>query len=193
MRKLSYFIGMSLDGFIAGPDDEVQFLMDQLSPAYLDYLKAEWPETLATAGRRHFGCDDAENTHYDTVLMGRATYGLGLKDGMVDPYAHLKTYVFSRSLAESPHPAVELVAGDPVAKVRELKRQDGLGIWLCGGGNLAGQLAEEIDELVIKTYPVLAGDGIRVVSGEFGPRPYELTDSRTFDNGAVVSKYARKR
>uniref|UniRef100_A0AAU2V300 Dihydrofolate reductase family protein n=1 Tax=Streptomyces sp. NBC_00003 TaxID=2903608 RepID=A0AAU2V300_9ACTN len=193
MRKLSYFIGMSLDGFIAGPDDEVQFLLDQVSPAYFEYLKAEWPETMPTVGRQHFGFDDAENTHYDTVLMGRATYALGLKDGLVNPYAHLKSYVFSRSLTESPDPAVELVAGDPVAKVRELKRQDGLGIWLCGGGNLAGQLAEEIDELVIKTYPVLAGDGIRVVSGEFDPRQFELADSRAFANGAVVSKYTRKR
>ena len=193
MRKLSYFIGMSLDGFIAGPDGEIQFLLDQVSPAYFEYLKAEWPETMPTVGRQHFGFDDAENTHYDTVLMGRATYALGLKDGLVNPYAHLKPYVFTSSITQSPDPAVELVAGDPVAKVRELKGQDGLGIWLCGGGNLAGQLADEIDELVIKAYPVLAGNGIRVMSAEFTPREFELTGSRSFDNGAVVSKYARKR
>ncbi|MFF4189128.1 dihydrofolate reductase family protein [Streptomyces sp. NPDC001691] len=193
MRKLSYFVGMSLDGFIAGPGHETQFLMDQMSPAYFDHLKTHWPETMATAGRRHFGFDDAENTHYDTVLMGRATYGLGLKEGIGNPYAHLTTYVFSRSLTQSPDPAVELVASDPVATVRGLKRRDGLGIWLCGGGDLAGQLAEEIDELVIKTYPVLAGDGIRVVRGAFEPRRFALTDTRSFDNGAVVSKYTRKR
>ncbi|AYG80495.1 hypothetical protein DWB77_02630 [Streptomyces hundungensis] len=193
LRKLSYFIGMSLDGYIAGPDGEIQFLLDQVSPAYLEYLKTEWPETLATPGRQYFGCDDAENTRYDTVLMGRATYALGLKDGVVDPYAHLSTYVFSRSLTQPPHASVQLVTGDPVAKVRELKRRDGLGIWLCGGGDLAGQLAEEIDELVIKTYPVLAGAGIRMVSGEFAARQFELIESRSFDNGAVVAKYARKR
>ncbi|MFJ8308747.1 MULTISPECIES: dihydrofolate reductase family protein [unclassified Streptomyces] len=193
LRKLSYFIGMSLDGYIAGPDDEVQFLLDQMSPAYFAYLKSEWPETMATAGRRHFGFDGAENTRFDTVLMGRASYALGLKDGVVSPYAHLRQYVVSRSLTRSPDPAVELVPGDPVAKVRELKERDGLGIWLCGGGNLAGQLAEEIDELVIKTYPVLAGAGIRVLDGEFTPRQFELVWSRSFDNGAVVSKYARKR
>lgn len=51
----------------------------------------------------------------------------------------------------------------------------------------------EIDESAVKTYPVLAVDGIRVVSGEFGPRQIELTGSRSFGNGAVVSKFARKR
>ncbi len=66
-------------------------------------------------------------------------------------------------------------------------------IWLCGGGSLAGRLAEEIDELVIKTYPVPAGAGIPVISAEFAPRRFELTDTRSFDNGAVVSKCARKR
>ncbi|MFE3525735.1 dihydrofolate reductase family protein [Streptomyces sp. NPDC059161] len=193
LRKLSYFIGMSLDGFIAGPDGEIQFLLDQMTPGYFEYLKTQWPETMATAGRRHFGFDEAPNTHYDTVLMGRSTYALGLRDGLTSPYAHLRQYVFSHSLPESPDPVVELVAGDPVAKVRELKERDGLGIWLCGGGNLAGQLAEEIDELVIKTYPVLVGAGIRAVDGEFTPRQFGLTESRSFDNGAVVSRYERKR
>jgi hypothetical protein len=48
---------------------------------------------------------------------------------------------------------VEIVADDVVGKVRELKREQGLDIYLCGGSKLAGELLDEIDELVLKTYP----------------------------------------
>ena len=83
------------------------------------------------------------------------------------PYAHLEQYVFAHGLAA---PAdVTVVEGDPVELVRKLKAEDGLGIYLAGGGNLAGQLRDEIDEWVVKVSPVVLGAGIRVFEHAFAP------------------------
>ncbi|MFI1253440.1 dihydrofolate reductase family protein [Streptomyces netropsis] len=98
----------------------------------------------------------------------------------------------SKSLTESPDPDVTVFSGDPVELVRELKGQEGKGIYLCGGGNLAGQLRPEIDELVVKIYPFVAGDGIRLFSGEFSPERDELAESRTFKNGTVMVRYVKR-
>lgn len=83
----------------------------------------------------------------------------------------MRQLVASRTLT-SADPAVEIVAGDVAARIRELKREDGLGIYLCGGANLAAQLIDEVDELVIKSYPLVLGSGIAHV--RHGVRPYRL-------------------
>lgn len=123
--------------------------------------------------------------------MGRGTYAPGLAVGLTSPYAHLRQIVVSRTLGAGPDPAVEVTAEDPVALVRRLKQQDGLDIWLCGGADLAGQLLPEIDELIIKQYPVVVGSGIPLFRAEFEPRAFTLTDSRVFERGNVVLTYAR--
>ncbi|OAR24751.1 deaminase [Streptomyces sp. ERV7] len=191
MRKLSYYIALTIDGFIAAPDGSYDFY--PLSEEVVGFMAADFPETLPTTLRRALGIDEAPNRRYDTVVMGRGTYEPALKDGITSPYAHLRQIVFSRSLGESPDPAVEVVSGDPVALVRELKREEGLDIYLCGGADFAGQLIEEIDELVIKSYPIVAGAGIPLFRAEFAPRSFVPTDSRSFENGTVVTTYTRKR
>ncbi|GHH54367.1 dihydrofolate reductase family protein [Streptomyces candidus] len=196
MRKLTYYVGMSLDGFIAAPDHSADHY--PVSEEFLkDFLLADYPDCVPTHLRRHFGIDDAPNTHFDTVLQGRTTYQPALDLGITSPYAHLRQYVVSRSLAEAgppPSPDIELVSGDVVAKVRELKAEDGgLGIYLAGGGKLAGQLLDEIDELVLKVYPVVLGDGIPVFTTEFGVRTFSLDATRTFANGTAVLTYSRSK
>jgi hypothetical protein len=53
-----------------------------------------------------------------------------------------------------------VVTGDPLARVRELKSDPGAGVWLAGGGSLAGRLYDEIDELVLKVAPITIGAGV---------------------------------
>lgn len=65
------------------------------------------------------------------------------------------------------------ITADPLTTIRELKQADGLGIYLAGGGRLAGTVADEIDELIVEVYPVLAGSGIAMFAGDFGPRQFE--------------------
>lgn len=192
LRKLTYYVGMSIDGFIAAPDGAFDFY--PIGESFLkDFLVGEYPDCLPTHLRRHFGVDELENRHFDTMLQGRATYDAALETGITSPYKHLRQYVVSRSIATSPDPDVEIVSGDVAAKVRELKQEDGLGIYLAGGANLAAQLLEEIDELVLKVYPIVTGSGVPVFSAEFRVFDFALESTRTFDNGTIVLTYSKKR
>lgn len=194
LRKLTYFIAASVDGFIGAPDGDADFIYDYLDAEFIDHLKAEYPETIATPGRAQLGIADAAPRHFDAVIMGRGTYEPGLKQGVTSPYGHMREqYVASRSLTSPPDPAVRLIGGDLVARVRELKAEDGLGIWLCGGADLAGQLVDEIDAFVVKTYPVFVGSGMPMSRAGFGVRSLELTGVEALGGGQVVTSYAVKR
>ncbi|WP_406207283.1 dihydrofolate reductase family protein [Kitasatospora sp. NBC_01560] len=191
MRKLSYFVGATIDGFIASPDGGFDFFLAHTVGEYLQYLTTEHTDTLPTPARAAFGLDGTPNSRFDTVLMGRGSYQPGLSAGLTSPYAHLRQIVLSRTPVAGPDQAVEVTDEDPLALVRRLKQEDGLGIWLCGGGDLAGQLLPEIDELIIKQYPTVAGDGIPLFRAGFALHSFALTECRRFDNGAVVLSYAR--
>ena len=114
-----------------------------------------------------------------------------LDAGIASPYAHLAQHVVSASLTTVDDRSVALESSDPLALVRRLKQEAGGDIWLCGGGNLAGQLLPEIDELIFKTYPVVAGAGRPVIAGAFAPTEFRQTDQRTFSNGAFVTRSER--
>ncbi|MEU5317007.1 dihydrofolate reductase family protein [Streptomyces sp. NPDC021056] len=194
MRKLTYFIACSIDGFIGDESGDATFMMPFVDEEFLAFLAAEYPETLATAGRRALGLDGLENKRWDTVVQGRGSYNEGLKQGITSPYAHLREYVASRTLTESPDPHVEIITDDLVGKVRELKAEEGeLGIYLCGGSRIAGELFDLIDELVIKTYPVTIGSGMPMFGSGFSITEFGLDDVRTFKNGVFVRTYSRKR
>lgn len=77
--------------------------------------------------------------------------------------------------------------------VRSLKQEDGLDLWLCGGGELAGTLLSEIDRLVLKRNPVVFGSGISM----FGNAPrelraFDLTETRSFESGVVIEEYVSR-
>ncbi|OLZ67108.1 deaminase [Streptomyces sp. IMTB 2501] len=194
MRKLSYFIACSLDGFIGDEQGDASAMFRFMNEEYLDFLKTEFPETLSTHGRRQLGLDHLENKRFDTVIQGRASYELALKEGITSPYAHLREYVASRSLAPSPDPHVEIIADDLLGRVRALKAEEGgLDIYLCGGSRLAGQLLDEIDELVIKAYPLVYGTGMPMFGTGLDIKEFTLDGVRTFTNGVLVRTYTRQR
>lgn len=194
MRKLTYFIACSLDGFIGDANGDASAMYPFVDEEFLEFLKAEYPETVFNRGRRSLGFDDLPNNRFDTLIQGRASYDEALKEGVTSPYAHLREYVASRTLGESPDPNVEIIADDLVGKVRELKAEDGeLGIYLCGGSQIAGALLDEIDELVIKSYPIVYGTGMPMFGSGFAVTEFTLDEVRAFGNGAVVRTYSRKR
>lgn len=188
MRKLVYYVGTSLDGYIAGPEHEVDLFAP--SEEMLAWICERYPETLPHAFRETMGLAGAPNRHFDTLLMGLGTYRPALDVGITQPYPHLRQVVVSSTL-EEPDPALEVVRTDVVERVRELKAQDGQDIWLCGGGLLAGSLLAEIDEIVLKRYPVVAGSGRPVLDGPFRPTAFRPTDSVAFDDGALVTWFER--
>ncbi|MFG3053262.1 dihydrofolate reductase family protein [Kitasatospora sp. NPDC048239] len=187
MRQLTYCVAASLDGFTAGPDGQSDLFPFEGDLAAV--LLAEYPETIPAQHRGPLGVEGAANRRFDTVLLGRGTYRACLAAGVTSPYPHLRQYVFSHTPTRL-DPAVETVSGDPQAFVRDLKRQDGAGIWLRGGADLAGQLLGEIDELVIKRYPVVLGSGLPLFRAAFLPAAFTLTDSRVFNTGATLTTYA---
>ncbi|WP_282084437.1 dihydrofolate reductase family protein [Streptomyces tendae] len=194
MRKLTYFIACSIDGFIGGPDGDATFMVPFVDEEFFAFLKAEYPETLPTHGRRPLGIDDLPNKRFDTIVQGRASYDLALKEGVTSPYAHLREYVASRTLTESPDPNVEIISTDLVGRVRELKAEDSaFDIYLCGGAAVAGELVDEVDELVIKSYPVVLGTGMPMFASGFAVSEFVTDSVRTFGNGVVVRTYHRKR
>ncbi|MFC9550834.1 dihydrofolate reductase family protein [Rhodococcus sp. NPDC056960] len=192
MRKLVYYVAGTIDGFIAGSDGaDPTGAIFEVDGDHMPVMIAEYPETVPTHMRAPLGID-APNRHFDTVLMGRSTYQPGLDLGVTSPYAHLRQCVFSTTITESPDPDVEIVSGDPIEKVRELKQEDGKDIWLCGGGKLAAAVEPEIDELRIKLNPVAIGTGIPLFDGEFAPQRFRLADSRAFESGMIFLTYVRR-
>ena len=197
-RELVYYIGISIDGRIAGPGGEFDFFPmgeGEAAAEYSRWTTAEFPETVPTAFRGALGVADAPNKHFDTVVMGLGTYRPALDEGITSPYAHLRQYVVSSTTDPAIDPSVTIVPGDPVGLVRRLKAEesagDGLDIWLCGGGRLAGAVFGEIDRLVVKRYPVVVGDGIPAFDRGFGPATFRVTDRRAFDNGVEITWFSR--
>lgn len=195
MRQLTYFVAVTLDGFIAGPDRS-----DPTGPGgfwpladdYVAHLVAEYPETLPGAARSALGVT-ASGTRFDTVLMGRRTYDIGLEAGVTNAYPHLRNLVFSRTLGVRTDPSVEVIDTDPVERVRDLKDEPGAGLWLCGGGALAGALQDEIDALVLKIAPLTIGSGVPLFGGgqPFRPRRWRPAGTATLPSGVTFSSFRR--
>ena len=191
MQKLTYYVACSVDGFIARPDGSHDgFSQDG---EYLADLFASFPETVPSHLRNVMGIQ-AENNLFDTVLMGRKTYEIGLKDGVTSPYSHMQQYLFSRTIKESPDERVKLVAENAVELVETLKRMTGKGIWLCGGANLAATLFEHclVDQLILKINPFLMGSGIPLFSGAIQQSFLELINHKIYENGVVLLYYRVK-
>jgi dihydrofolate reductase len=189
MRQLKYYIACTVDRLIARQDDSFDFFL--MEGEHGTDLLTTFPETIPAHFREKLGIT-TENQCFDTVLMGRRTYEIGLKEGISNPYPQMKQYVVSRTLKESPHQRVDCVSSEPVAFVRALKTQPGKDIWLCGGGTLATILFSEIDEMILKIHPILLGTGIPLFAGIIQQTALELTDSKIYSNGVMLLNYRLK-
>ncbi len=186
-RRVVYLVAVTADGFIAAEDGGIEaFVPDR---AYLDELFSRFPETCPVHLREVFGVT-APNQRFDTVVMGRGTYELGLAAGVTDPYPTLRTVVVSTTL-EARDPRVEVAAGDLPALVARLREQDGRDIWLAGGGKLAAAFRDHdlIDELVLKVNPITLGRGIPLFDGPASARTLELVGAEALPAGVQLVRY----
>lgn len=186
MRKLIYYVACTVDGYIARANDTFDFFLPY-GEHFADLIAA-FPETFPAPARQPMGVD-GPNQLFDTVLMGRNTYDIGAQAGLTSPYPHLTQYVVSRTMQESPDPAVQLITENPRDLVRQLKQQEGKHIWLCGGGVLAADVFDLIDEVILKINPMLLGAGKPLFTGAHRETPLELISSRSYPNGFVLAHY----
>jgi dihydrofolate reductase len=188
MRELIYYVATSLDGRIAsttGAFDAFPMVGD-----HFDVIYEEWADTVPAAAYDALGLTGPRG-RFSTVLMGWNTYAAGF-EFTDDPYPHLEQIVFSRRHSASETTSVRVTGDDPREVVADLKSRDGSDIWLCGGGDLAAQLMDQIDRLVLKVNPFVFGDGIPLFAGEYRPSPFGLVSSRSFASGVVISEYERR-
>ncbi len=189
MRELIYYVAYSVDGFIAHSDGSHDGFSQESE--YFTEIFSAFPETVPSHLRAAMGIE-ADNQWFDTVLMGRKTYEIGLNEGITSPYSHLRQYLFSQSMKKSPDQKVELVSEHAVKRVTALKRETGKAIWLCGGATLAATFFASalIDKLILKVNPFLMGTGIPLFSGAVQQTSLILTDKKIYRNGVVLLHYS---
>ena len=197
MRKVTFRVANSLDNYIARKDGGSDWL--------------HWSKEVAEISARFMKTVDA-------ILIGRKTYEVMLAFGQTS-YPGAKNYVFSHSkkraeklkksqpikksaITKKMTPAkeasdknVEVISGDAVEFVKKLKRKQGKGIVVFGGGELAKSLfeADLIDEVALNIHPVLLGSGIPLFHEMKKQIDLELLDSKILEGGYLVVTYRVKR
>lgn len=189
MRELTYYVATSLDGCIAAPDGT--FDAFPMEGDHMHVLMDEFTDAIPAHVQRAVGIE-ADASRFDTVVMGWRTLTPALDAGIASPYPHLRQVVATRQERDV-DAAIELTA-EPVATVRALKREPGAGIWLAGGGELAGALLLEIDRLILKVNPLAFGSGIRLFGDAgYDPTAFVRTAVRPFDSGVTILELERRR
>ncbi|HEY1578975.1 MAG TPA: dihydrofolate reductase family protein [Terracidiphilus sp.] len=167
MRELVYSVASSLDGFIAGPNGEFDWIIQDPT---IDFGEI-------------FGA-------FDTIVMGRRSYELILREGRSPKDFGMKVFVVSTTLDPAQHSDVTVIGSDLQGRVADLKRKSGKAIWLFGGGATFRSLLDAglVDRVEISVIPILLGGGIPLVPP--GRRwPLNFKDSRTFPSGIISLTY----
>jgi dihydrofolate reductase len=169
-RRVRYQVAMSLDGYIAGPNGEFDWIITD-------------PEIDFAALFKEF----------DTFLIGRRTFEVMEHAGRGETPG-VKTFVFSRTLKQRDYPGVTIVAGQAEQLLAELRSEPGKDIWLFGGGLLFRSLLDEglVDSVEVAVIPVLLGGGIPLLPPSAKSAKLELTGHRVYKTGIVLLQYAVK-
>lgn len=170
-RKIIVFIAASLDGFIAGPDDNLSFL-DLVAKEGEDYGYAAFMSGV------------------DTVILGRKTYDWVMKQVPVFPHAEMESYVITRTEKPTQGKTV-FYTGNPVTLVKELAQKEGKNIFIDGGAELVNTLlkTKQVDEIYLSVIPVMLGDGVRLFHTGNPMQVSKLVSAKQFSTGLVQLHY----
>ena len=169
MRKVIFGGANTLDNYIAGKDDSIDWLKH--SDEVNDIMARYW-KTI------------------DTVIMGRRTWEIAMKGGSGGSSKGIKSYVCSRTLKKLPGKKVEL-APDAVSLVKRLKSEEGKDIIVMGGSLIGKSLFEAglIDEFGVNIHPVLLGSGIPLFTEMDRRINLELLECMQLKTGCVFLNY----
>lgn len=166
-RKIILGLALSLDAMIEGPNGEY-----------------DWCFTDQDYGMQEFLAG------VDSVLYGRKSYELLMRDfGKDNPFAQLKSYVFSRTM--SPGENYTLVNGDIAREIETIRRSPGKNLWLFGGAGLAAEMfrLKQVDELWLSVHPIILGQGKPLFASLSDRIRLELVSSKPYDTGLVSLTY----
>lgn len=175
MKKLVYYVATSVDGYIATTNGGVEgFIHDE---KFVEHYNNEL--------RR-----------FKTVIMGKNTYEFGYQFGLKPgdkAYEHMDHYIFSKSIDIPQSSQVHVVKKNWIDKVRELKEIAETEIYLCGGSQFAGLLAQEklIDTIRLKVNPFSMGDGIPLFQSNKAMK-LKWVSSKPFECGIIENTYEVK-
>lgn len=177
MRTLSLFIAMSLDGYIAKPNDDLSFLK-LVEKEGEDYGYAEFTANI------------------DTIILGRKTYDWVLKEIGTSHYDNGDRDVYVITRNERPSVGrTSFYTGNLNELVQQLKKGTGKNIYCDGGAEVINELLKNdlIDEFIISIIPTLVGSGTRLFKDHRPEQLLELISAKTFDTGLAQLHYKRKK
>ena len=174
MHPVIYDVAVSLDGFIAGPSGDISRF-------------AHEGEMVDDYRHRLSG--------YAVAIMGRATYEFAYAHGMApgaNPYPHMRTVVFSRSIDLPGDARVEVVGGDMEGALGRIRSDAGGPVYLCGGGRFAHAVARAglLDRLRIKRTPVVVGAGTPLFDPPLDHLRTQCLETRVYPGGQVFQDLA---
>jgi dihydrofolate reductase len=160
MRRVRYQVACSLDGYIAGPNGEYDWIVPDPD---IDF--------------------EAMYAEFDTFLMGRRTYEIA-----GEYTAGRNVVVVSRTLEPSAHPDITIVSDNLEQAVEELRAKDGKDIWLYGGGELFRSLLELdcVDTVEPAIIPILLGGGVPFLPTPAVRKRLVLEDHRLYPKSGIM-------
>lgn len=182
MRKIILDLAVTLDGFIEGPNGEIDWLQLENDDAPEEFL------------------GDLLND-IDTIFYGRVSYdmwgnfeaGDDMPEGMRDAYRKINSkekIVFSSS---KKYDNVPVIADHVEDRVKEILRKPGKDIWLYGGGNLITTFINLglVDVFRLGVYPVILGSGKPLFNNINTKVNLKLTGTKTSRSGVILLKYEK--
>jgi dihydrofolate reductase len=172
MRRIRYVVAASLDGYIAGPNGEFDWIIMDPEIDFGVLYKS-----------------------FDTVVMGRKTFEFAMTQGETGSMPGMKTVVASRTLRPQDYPKVTIVSDRLEEELTRLRAEPGKDIWLFGGGSLFRSLLDAglVDAVEVAVMPVLLGGGIPLLAPPAGQVKLKLVDSRAYRTGIMALEYTVER
>jgi dihydrofolate reductase len=172
-RKVVLYIAMSLDGYIAKPNDDLSFL-SIVEKDGEDYGYVAFLQTV------------------DTVIVGRRTYDWVLANVPAYPHTDKQCFVVTRTH----RPKIDNVTfynGSLSELVHQLKAENGQDIYCDGGAEIVNELlqADLIDEFILSVIPILVGSGTKLFKDNRPELRLQLVGSKQFEKGLVQLHYKR--
>ncbi|MEI6062317.1 MAG: dihydrofolate reductase family protein [Bacteroidota bacterium] len=177
MGKVVLYIAVSLDGYIARPDGNLDWLFALPNPGQIDHGYAEFLSTIGD------------------IVMGRSTYNEIIGFDMDWPYKGINTYVISNNTElKLSSPGTFLLSDGIPGFIDNLKTNSPKDIWLTGGGKLVACFLAKglIDRMILSLIPVILGEGIPLFPGKLPESGWALSNVESFTTGVVSLTYDKK-